>query len=43
LSWFPTGAAIDLQERGFKSRERFVPAYKATSTVDLLMNAPFDE
>ena len=23
--------------------ERFVPGYKAVSTVDLLMNAPFDE
>jgi hypothetical protein len=23
--------------------ERFVPDYKAVSTVDLLMNAPFDE
>lgn len=23
--------------------ERFVPGYKALSTVDLLMNAPFDE
>ena len=23
--------------------ERFVPGYKAVSTVDVLMNAPFDE
>jgi len=23
--------------------ERFVPGYKAVSTVDLLMNAPFEE
>ena len=23
--------------------ERFVPGYRAVSTVDLLMNAPFDE
>jgi hypothetical protein len=23
--------------------ERFVPGYKAMSTVDVLMNAPFDE
>jgi hypothetical protein len=23
--------------------ERFVPGYKTVSTVDLLMNAPFDE
>jgi hypothetical protein len=23
--------------------DRFVPGYKAVSTVDLLMNAPFDE
>ena len=23
--------------------ERFVPGYKAVSTVDLLINAPFDE
>jgi len=23
--------------------ERFVPGYKAVSTVDLLLNAPFDE
>jgi hypothetical protein len=23
--------------------ERFVPSYKAVSTVDLLMNAPLDE
>ena len=34
--------ATDVSDIEFTG-ERFVPGYKAVSTVDLLMNAPFDE
>jgi hypothetical protein len=33
----------DVAERALDFGERFVSGYKAVSTVDLLMDAPFDE
>jgi hypothetical protein len=39
-------AGISVPENPLPARdfgERFVPGYKAVSTVDLLMNAPFDD
>ena len=42
-SWLFAETICPHKRHRLRPRGRFVPGYKAVSTVDLLMNAPFDE